>query len=109
MQERARGPEEGRGNSVKPHEEKWETGEGVLSGALYNEGIWIGSFTNAERARLAAKAPELVRHVLMSIGACEGCGGSGTTSVRTPTGRYDEFCPTCEDARAVLKAAGVIP
>lgn len=45
----------------KPHEEKWETGEGVLSGALYENGIWIGSFTDPKRARLAVHAPEMVR------------------------------------------------
>jgi hypothetical protein len=56
-----------RGAHRTPHEETWETGDAVLSGALYHEGIWIGSFTNTERARLAKEAPRLARALLAVV------------------------------------------
>lgn len=88
----------------RPHEEEWKTGEGALSGALYSGDTWIGSFTNPERARLAVEAPEMARALcglLMHHGHVDDC--PGRLGVGSP-------CYTrCENARAVLKAAGVIP
>lgn len=96
---------------TKPHEEEWKTGEGALSGALYVDGIWIGSFTNPERARLAVEAPEMVRALLGHVRYCDGCDGSGLTSIRAPppAERQTVPCPACEHDRAVLRATGVPP
>jgi hypothetical protein len=55
-----------------PHEETWTTGEGALSGALYSGDTWIGSFTDPERARLAAQAPKMMRALVQAKQALMG-------------------------------------
>lgn len=92
---------------TKPHEEEWKTGEGALSGALYSGAMWIGSFTNPERARLAVQAPTLVRVVLESM----ELRPDGTMHHRaecSADGMITCDAPRCGSARAALKAAGVI-
>lgn len=93
----------------QPHEEQWTTGEGALSGALCSGDTWIGSFTNPERAKLAVHAPALARHLMKYVAVCTSCDGAGQGSVRSPDGYVRASCPGCEEARAVLRAAGVIP
>lgn len=87
---------------TKPHEETWVTGEGALSGALYSGDTWIGSFTNADRARLAVQAPELARRLLAN------------GAVDTNGEWHNDACleyghgKGCDADRAALKAAGVL-
>lgn len=85
----------------KAHEETWETGEGVLAGALYADGFWIGSFTTAERARLAKEAPVMARALLAELeeGHTTDCVGR------------NGLCnsPRCVRIRIALRFAGVLP
>lgn len=64
MRESGQATDERPTRSLKSHEETWTTGEGALSGALYSGDTWIGSFTNAERARLAVHAPKMAAMLL---------------------------------------------
>jgi hypothetical protein len=63
---------------TKPHEETWTTGEGALSGALYSGDTWIGSFTDAKRARLAVQAPKMAQALLYAHHAIMGDRDPGT-------------------------------
>jgi hypothetical protein len=89
---------------IKPHEEEWKTGEGVLSGALYSGDKWIGSFSNPERARLAEQAPGMARIIAAILSSPGGPGphGYGAAVVTIPA-------HVVADAVAFLCAAGVIP
>jgi hypothetical protein len=88
---------------IKPHEEEWGTGEGSLSGALYTkDGTWIGSFTGADRARLAAHAPDLAQRLLANGGLDSQGQWHNDSCLEYGHG------PGCEKDRAALKAAGVI-
>ena len=97
----------------KPHEEEWTTGEGALSGALYSGDTWIGSFTDAKRAKLAVQAPRLARMLLEHVQACDGCAGTGIMWIRasSPAAESERApveCTGCSDDRAALKDAGAI-
>lgn len=96
---------------TKPHEETWKTGEGALAGALYSGDTWIGSFTNADRARLAVEAPMLAV-ALLTLGRYGWRGayrewhlGVCWNTLCAPDG---ECLHGCRDARRVLTCAGVL-
>jgi hypothetical protein len=93
---------------IKPHEEEWKTGEGVLSGALYSGDKWIGSFSNPERARLAVHAPKLATVLLRLLRESADDRGVFHTEQCWNAMIGMGCLPSCRDARAVLRDAGVL-
>lgn len=90
----------------KPHEEEWKTGEGALAGALYSGDTWIGSFTDAKRARLAKKTPALVRALLATrrIDMIEHCWCHHARAIEV-AGHSE----ACREALKALRDSGVLP
>ena len=100
--------------SAKPWEEEWElAGTEVLPGGERDEcAKFYGPRSAAyPRATLAHAAPNMARALLAHVRLCAGCDGTGITSIRGPgpEERQDAPCPACEDDRAALKKAGVLP
>lgn len=92
---------------TKPHEEEW-----VHVGRHVDERVGhtarAACVNDDDVPRFISAAPEMARALLAHVKACGCCNGTGLTSVRTPDGRADMPCSTCEDARAVLAKAGVL-
>jgi hypothetical protein len=98
---------------TKPHEETWTTGDGALSGALYSGDTWIGSFTDAKRAKLAVQAPEMARVLMEHAGVWAGPNKAFWHTGECWRAREwltdgSPCTEACGAIRETLRAAGVI-
>lgn len=102
---------------MRPHEEEWEidptTQDPLLSirRVESTEGVdrEVARRMTREEAQFIVAAPEMARRLLALVRSCESCRDTGLVSVRCTTGSTKEPCPTCDDDRAMLRRAGVLP
>lgn len=95
----------------KPHEQAWQAVDGADNEVETVDGAYVIAKTygakeaRADRAVFIAAAPAMARALLRVLGACPNTGSRARGRIEND---INYPCQACE-AKAALKAAGVLP